>query len=178
MWSQLPRGNHGSELCALLAGIISGSHRVSDRRRGVESDHGGLPQTLTGSKHLTCPSVLTWPLDMGLGEEPWETAIHRAKHTCKKTLLEEVQELETKSRVMGRAMLRDSNGKSVSARWIASHDLLVGPAKQGLPPPPPPYFLQTLSGPHSSPNFWASKYDIVDPEVEKNLENKFPRHKN
>ena len=30
-------GNHGSELCALLAGIISGSHRVSDRRRGVES---------------------------------------------------------------------------------------------------------------------------------------------
>lgn len=38
---------------------------------------------------------------------------HRAKHTCKKTLLEEVQELETKSRVMGKAMLRDSNGK----RW-------------------------------------------------------------
>lgn len=40
---------------------------------------------------------------------------HRAKHTCKKTLLEEVQELEMKSRVMGRAMLRDSNGK----RWAA-----------------------------------------------------------
>ncbi|KAK7808785.1 hypothetical protein U0070_010829 [Myodes glareolus] len=37
------------------------------------------------------------------------------KHTCKKTLLEEVQELETKSRVMGKAMLRDSNGK----RWAA-----------------------------------------------------------
>lgn len=36
---------------------------------------------------------------------------HRAKHTYKKTLLEEVQELETKSRVMGKAMLRDNNGK-------------------------------------------------------------------
>jgi hypothetical protein len=32
-------------------------------------------------------------------------------------LLEEVQELETKSREMGRAMLRDSNGK----RWATLH---------------------------------------------------------
>ncbi|XP_029066308.1 phospholipid-transporting ATPase IB isoform X2 [Monodon monoceros] len=39
-----------------------------------------------------------------------------AKHTCKKTLLEEVQELERKSRVMGRAMLRDSNGKRTNER--------------------------------------------------------------
>ncbi|GAB5566232.1 phospholipid-transporting ATPase IB isoform X1 [Prionailurus iriomotensis] len=40
----------------------------------------------------------------------------RAKHTCKKTLLEEVQELETKARVMGKAMLRDSNGKRMNER--------------------------------------------------------------
>ena len=40
-----------------------------------------------------------------------DVAWRAVKHTCKKTLLEEVQELETKSRVMGRAMLRDSNGK-------------------------------------------------------------------
>ncbi|XP_066872811.1 phospholipid-transporting ATPase IB isoform X4 [Kogia breviceps] len=39
-----------------------------------------------------------------------------AKHTCKKTLLEEVQELERKSRVMGKAMLRDSNGKRTNER--------------------------------------------------------------
>lgn len=30
-------GNHGSELCTLLAGTISGSHRMSDRRCGMES---------------------------------------------------------------------------------------------------------------------------------------------
>lgn len=30
-------GSHGPELCALLAGIISGSYRVSDGRCGVES---------------------------------------------------------------------------------------------------------------------------------------------
>ncbi|XP_042840947.1 phospholipid-transporting ATPase IB isoform X3 [Panthera tigris] len=43
-----------------------------------------------------------------------DVAWRAAKHTCKKTLLEEVQELETKARVMGKAMLRDSNGK----RWV------------------------------------------------------------
>lgn len=43
------------------------------------------------------------------------SSLHRAKHTCKKTLLEEVQELETKSRMMGKEMLQDSNGK----RWAA-----------------------------------------------------------
>lgn len=64
----------------------------------------------------------------------------RAKHTCKKTLLEEVQELETKSRVMGKAMLRDSNGKRwaahrvfscpppsrVSSRWLVFKGSMVG----------------------------------------------------
>ncbi|KAF3825933.1 hypothetical protein GH733_006760, partial [Mirounga leonina] len=45
-----------------------------------------------------------------------DVAWRAAKHTCKKTLLEEVQELEMKSRVMGKAMLRDSNGK----RWASS----------------------------------------------------------
>lgn len=38
---------------------------------------------------------------------------YRAKHTYHKTLLEQVQELETKSKEMGKSMLRDSNGK----RW-------------------------------------------------------------
>nr|XP_009917796.1 PREDICTED: phospholipid-transporting ATPase IB-like isoform X3 [Haliaeetus albicilla] len=37
-----------------------------------------------------------------------------AKHTYHKTLLEQVQELETKTRELGKAMLRDSNGK----RWV------------------------------------------------------------
>ncbi|XP_012505326.1 PREDICTED: phospholipid-transporting ATPase IB [Propithecus coquereli] len=45
-----------------------------------------------------------------------DVAWRAAKHTCKKTLLEEVQELETKSRVMGKAMLRDSNGKRLNER--------------------------------------------------------------
>uniref|UniRef100_A0A663FL30 Phospholipid-transporting ATPase n=1 Tax=Aquila chrysaetos chrysaetos TaxID=223781 RepID=A0A663FL30_AQUCH len=38
-----------------------------------------------------------------------------AKHTYHKTLLEQVQELETKTRELGKAMLRDSNGK----RWAS-----------------------------------------------------------
>lgn len=54
----------------------------------------------------------------------------RAKHTCKKTLLEEVQELETKSRVMGKAMLRDSNGK----RWAAP-SVLSCPLQSRISPP-------------------------------------------
>ncbi|XP_040304001.1 phospholipid-transporting ATPase IB isoform X4 [Herpailurus yagouaroundi] len=45
-----------------------------------------------------------------------DVAWRAAKHTCKKTLLEEVQELETKARVMGKAMLRDSNGKRMNER--------------------------------------------------------------
>uniref|UniRef100_A0A452UPP0 Phospholipid-transporting ATPase n=1 Tax=Ursus maritimus TaxID=29073 RepID=A0A452UPP0_URSMA len=45
-----------------------------------------------------------------------DVAWRAAQHTCKKTLLEEVQELETKARVMGKAMLRDSNGK----RWVVT----------------------------------------------------------
>ncbi|XP_045149922.1 phospholipid-transporting ATPase IB [Echinops telfairi] len=45
-----------------------------------------------------------------------DIAWRAVKHTCKKTLLEEVQELETKARVMGKAMLRDSNGKRVNER--------------------------------------------------------------
>uniref|UniRef100_A0A663FJR0 Phospholipid-transporting ATPase n=1 Tax=Aquila chrysaetos chrysaetos TaxID=223781 RepID=A0A663FJR0_AQUCH len=40
---------------------------------------------------------------------------YRAKHTYHKTLLEQVQELETKTRELGKAMLRDSNGK----RWAS-----------------------------------------------------------
>ncbi|EPY74719.1 hypothetical protein CB1_001907041 [Camelus ferus] len=82
-------GDHGPELCALLAGIISGSYCMPDRGRGMES----------------------WGKARGTHLRPL-----RAKHTCKKTLLEEVQELETKSRVMGRAMLRDSNGKRMNER--------------------------------------------------------------
>uniref|UniRef100_A0A8C5THK1 Phospholipid-transporting ATPase n=1 Tax=Malurus cyaneus samueli TaxID=2593467 RepID=A0A8C5THK1_9PASS len=39
-----------------------------------------------------------------------------AKHTYHKTLLEQVQELETKTRELGKAMLRDSNGKSMNER--------------------------------------------------------------
>uniref|UniRef100_A0A674GRE2 Phospholipid-transporting ATPase n=1 Tax=Taeniopygia guttata TaxID=59729 RepID=A0A674GRE2_TAEGU len=39
-----------------------------------------------------------------------------AKHTYHKTLLEQVKELETKTRELGKAMLRDSNGKSVNER--------------------------------------------------------------
>ena len=34
------------------------------------------------------------------------------------------------------------------------------------------------SFPHLFAHLVTGKYDIVDPEVEKNLENKFPRHKN
>uniref|UniRef100_A0A096MSD2 Phospholipid-transporting ATPase n=1 Tax=Papio anubis TaxID=9555 RepID=A0A096MSD2_PAPAN len=45
-----------------------------------------------------------------------DVAWRAAKHTCKKTLLEEVQELETKSRVLGKAVLRDSNGKRLNER--------------------------------------------------------------
>ncbi|KQL60839.1 hypothetical protein AAES_04312 [Amazona aestiva] len=49
-----------------------------------------------------------------------------AKHTYHKTLLEQVQELEMKTRELGKAMLRDSNGK----RWLkTSHgnwdDLII-----------------------------------------------------
>ncbi|XP_056417763.1 phospholipid-transporting ATPase IB isoform X7 [Hyla sarda] len=39
-----------------------------------------------------------------------------AKHTYHKTLLEEVQEVETRSRETGKATLRDSNGKSLNER--------------------------------------------------------------
>ncbi|XP_075346992.1 phospholipid-transporting ATPase IB isoform X2 [Mycteria americana] len=39
-----------------------------------------------------------------------------AKHTYHKTLLEQVQELEMKTRELGKAMLRDSNGKSMNER--------------------------------------------------------------
>uniref|UniRef100_A0A6I8NDG5 Phospholipid-transporting ATPase n=1 Tax=Ornithorhynchus anatinus TaxID=9258 RepID=A0A6I8NDG5_ORNAN len=45
-----------------------------------------------------------------------DVAWRAAKHTYRKTLLEQVQELETKSRELGRAALRDSNGKSVNER--------------------------------------------------------------
>uniref|UniRef100_A0A8C4JQD3 Phospholipid-transporting ATPase n=1 Tax=Dromaius novaehollandiae TaxID=8790 RepID=A0A8C4JQD3_DRONO len=45
-----------------------------------------------------------------------DVAWRAAKHVYYKTLLEEVQELETKTRELGKAMLRDSNGKSVNER--------------------------------------------------------------
>ncbi|NXD12726.1 AT8A2 ATPase, partial [Nothocercus nigrocapillus] len=45
-----------------------------------------------------------------------DVAWRAAKHVYHKTLLEEVQELETKTRELGKAMLRDSNGKSVNER--------------------------------------------------------------
>ncbi|MEE6472637.1 hypothetical protein FKM82_009673 [Ascaphus truei] len=40
-----------------------------------------------------------------------DVAWRAAKHTYHKTLLEQVQEIETKSKELGKAVLRDSNGK-------------------------------------------------------------------
>uniref|UniRef100_A0A8C3RT06 Phospholipid-transporting ATPase n=1 Tax=Chelydra serpentina TaxID=8475 RepID=A0A8C3RT06_CHESE len=45
-----------------------------------------------------------------------DVAWRAAKHTYHKTLLEQVQELETKSKELGKATLRDSNGKSLNER--------------------------------------------------------------
>ncbi|KAK4832812.1 hypothetical protein QYF61_025680 [Mycteria americana] len=45
-----------------------------------------------------------------------------AKHTYHKTLLEQVQELEMKTRELGKAMLRDSNGKSW---WLGLEDYFI-----------------------------------------------------
>ncbi|XP_053164052.1 phospholipid-transporting ATPase IB isoform X3 [Hemicordylus capensis] len=45
-----------------------------------------------------------------------DVAWRAAKHTYHKTLLEQVQALETKSKELGKSMLRDSNGKSVNER--------------------------------------------------------------
>uniref|UniRef100_A0A8D0H6Q8 Phospholipid-transporting ATPase n=1 Tax=Sphenodon punctatus TaxID=8508 RepID=A0A8D0H6Q8_SPHPU len=45
-----------------------------------------------------------------------DVAWRAVKHTYHKTLLEQVQELETKSKELGKTMLRDSNGKSVNER--------------------------------------------------------------
>ncbi|XP_072467859.1 phospholipid-transporting ATPase IB isoform X7 [Notamacropus eugenii] len=47
-----------------------------------------------------------------LKDVAWTTA----KHAYHKTLLEQVQELETKSKELGKTMLRDSNGKSLNER--------------------------------------------------------------
>lgn len=75
---------------------------------------------------------------------------HRAQHTCKKTLLEEVQELETKARVMGKAMLRDSNGK----RWVVT-GRVCGEHRSSQPFSLPflPSFLFLVSGFHVSINY-------------------------
>uniref|UniRef100_A0A8C3XKA7 Phospholipid-transporting ATPase n=1 Tax=Chelydra serpentina TaxID=8475 RepID=A0A8C3XKA7_CHESE len=45
-----------------------------------------------------------------------DVAWRAAKHTYHKTLLKQVQELETKSKELGKATLRDSNGKSLNER--------------------------------------------------------------
>ncbi|KAM9320677.1 phospholipid-transporting ATPase IB [Gastrophryne carolinensis] len=45
-----------------------------------------------------------------------DVAWRAAKHTCHKTLLEQVQEIETRSKEMSKATLRDSNGKSLNER--------------------------------------------------------------
>ncbi|XP_048702055.1 phospholipid-transporting ATPase IB isoform X3 [Caretta caretta] len=45
-----------------------------------------------------------------------DVAWRAAKHTYHKTLLEQVQELETKTKELGKAVLRDSNGKSLNER--------------------------------------------------------------
>ncbi|XP_040835802.1 phospholipid-transporting ATPase IB isoform X1 [Ochotona curzoniae] len=58
-----------------------------------------------------------------------DVAWRAAKHTCKKTLLEEVQELETKSRMMGKEMLQDSNGKRMNER-----DRLIKRLSRKTPP--------------------------------------------
>uniref|UniRef100_A0A8C9MUH6 Phospholipid-transporting ATPase n=1 Tax=Serinus canaria TaxID=9135 RepID=A0A8C9MUH6_SERCA len=47
---------------------------------------------------------------------PSAAASRFLSHTYHKTLLEQVKELETKTRELGKAMLRDSNGKSVNER--------------------------------------------------------------
>ncbi|XP_063285693.1 phospholipid-transporting ATPase IB isoform X2 [Pelobates fuscus] len=45
-----------------------------------------------------------------------DVAWRAAKHTYHKTLLEQVQEVETRSKQMGKAVMRDSNGKSLNER--------------------------------------------------------------
>ncbi|XP_039212375.1 phospholipid-transporting ATPase IB isoform X1 [Crotalus tigris] len=45
-----------------------------------------------------------------------DVAWRAAKHTYRKTLLEQVQELEAKSKELRKSMLRDSNGKSMNER--------------------------------------------------------------
>uniref|UniRef100_A0A8D0CEF9 Phospholipid-transporting ATPase n=1 Tax=Salvator merianae TaxID=96440 RepID=A0A8D0CEF9_SALMN len=45
-----------------------------------------------------------------------DVAWRAARHTYHKTLLEQVQELEAKSRELGKSVLRDSNGKSMNER--------------------------------------------------------------
>lgn len=60
---------------------------------------------------------------------------YRAKHTYHKTLLEQVKELETKTRELGKAMLRDSNGKrQVCAKCLNQTLLFFSP----------PYFSSPL----------------------------------
>lgn len=91
---------------------------------------------------------------------------YRAKHTYHKTLLEQVQELETKSKEMGKSMLRDSNGK----RW--GNSILTGsmadqyiyyflPTSSPSFPPPMHYklegFLRPLCHFIHSPALFTSK---------------------
>ncbi|KAM8819726.1 phospholipid-transporting ATPase IB [Eudromia elegans] len=76
-------GWNGAALWMLLVWLIPRAHCVPCQRRGMES------------------------------VSPQRALMVRAKHVYHKTLLEEVQELETKTRELGKAMLRDSNGKSL-----------------------------------------------------------------
>ncbi|KAG8452878.1 hypothetical protein GDO86_004610 [Hymenochirus boettgeri] len=45
-----------------------------------------------------------------------DVAWRAVKHTCRKTLLEQVQEIELRSKELGKSVLRDSNGKSLNER--------------------------------------------------------------
>uniref|UniRef100_A0A7N5JRZ2 Phospholipid-transporting ATPase n=1 Tax=Ailuropoda melanoleuca TaxID=9646 RepID=A0A7N5JRZ2_AILME len=65
------------------------------------------------------PTIPIAPDMKGQVSAPYSSLYICVRFTCHvlfKTLLEEVQELETKSRVMGKAMLRDSNGR----RWAVA----------------------------------------------------------
>ncbi|XP_077649265.1 phospholipid-transporting ATPase IB isoform X2 [Urocitellus parryii] len=77
----------------------------------IAPDMRGQATTVLSSAYFWLGLILV-PTACLLEDVAWRAA----KHTYKKTLLEEVQELETKTRVMGKAMLRDSNGKRMNER--------------------------------------------------------------
>ncbi|TFK09923.1 PCI domain-containing protein 2 [Platysternon megacephalum] len=69
-----------------------------------------------------------------------DVAWRAAKHTYHKTLLEQVQELETKSKELGKTMLRDSNGKRFTSfsKRLHGDDVRNPPGPPFQPQPPTP----------------------------------------